>query len=145
MQLTTITDTDKIRALITEMYSGDSSLLEKWHVIAPTTLVKAVENSLNIFLDSPNLEFKLIENNGEHIGYVGIEQTDIRYVKGFFIAKKHRNAEVKKGFIDLLKRELGEVIIPLNKNNLRAKRFFIDNGFDILIENEEYVVLYLPK
>jgi len=145
LQLTTITNTEQIKALITEMYSGDSSLLEKWHVIAPTTLEKAVENSLNIFLDSPKLEFKLIENNGELIGYVGIEQTDIRYVKGFFIAKKHRNAEVKNGFIDLLKRELGEVIIPLNKNNLRAQRFFIDNCFDILIENEEYVVLYLPK
>lgn len=145
MQLTTITDTDKIKSLITEMYSGDSSLLEKWHVIAPTTLEKAVENSLNIFLDSPKLEFKVIENNSEIIGYVGIEQTDVRYVKGFFIAKEHRNTEVKKGFIELLKRELGEVIIPLNKNNLRAQRFFIDNGFDILIDNEEYVVLYLSE
>ena len=127
------------------MYSGDISLLEKWHAIAPTTLEKAVNHSLNIFLDSPKLEFKLIKKNNTVIGYVGIEKTDIIYVKGFFLRKENRSLEDKKAFIELLKTELGEIIIPLNKNNVRAQRFFINNGFDILIDNEEYVVLYLSE
>ena len=59
--------------------------------------------------------------------------------------KENRSLEDKKAFIELLKTELGEIIIPLNKNNVRAQRFFINNGFDILIDNEEYVVLYLSE
>lgn len=138
-------DLGTIKPLINEFYTKDPNLLKTWHVKAPTSLEDAVADTVSRFLDSPKISYYLVSCNGRLIGYFAVEETDLRYVKGFFLDVESRTHKYKEMFLAALKITLGEVIIPLNAINLRARRFLENNGYDILIENAEYVVLYCDE
>jgi hypothetical protein len=118
--------------IIRTCYSSDESLLLKHHIIAPTTLEEAIKHTLKTFLDTPKLFMYELSNKGRFSGYIAIEETDVKFVKGFFLMPEYRTESGKSEFVDCMKRLLKTVIVPIYAKNIRANRFLMGNKFNFV-------------
>ena len=77
--------------LLTKLFSTDSELLSKYHILAPNSAEVCAERTFKDLQDS-KVVVHLIEQNGEVIGYYGIEGT--AFLTGFFLTPENRNKEM---------------------------------------------------
>lgn len=78
---------------LTDLFSTDSDLLCKYHVLAPNTAEVCAERTLNDMKEA-NVIIHLIEKNDEIIGFYGIEKNKLyNNLTGFFLKPKYRTKE----------------------------------------------------
>lgn len=73
-----------------------------------------------------------LSDNGCFSGYIAIEETDVKFIKGFFLMPKYRTETGKKKFINCMRRLLKVVIVPIYAKNIRANRFLMVNKFNFV-------------
>lgn len=81
------------KELLTELFSTDEELLNKWHILAPNSAEACAEKTLSD-LNQCNVQVSLIKQDGEIIGFYGIEKNGwINNLTGFFLKPEYRNKE----------------------------------------------------
>lgn len=115
-----------VYSVILECYSSDANLLANYHILAPTTLEKAVNHTVETLKDSK--VYKLTEK-GEFCGYISTNEVDVKFIHGFFLMPKYRDKKSKAKFIKAMKSLVNPLIIPIYDKNIRANRFLIENKF----------------
>jgi len=132
LKLQHIKGEERLRQVITECYSTDIDLIKKYHILAPSTLEKCVEHTVNYLLHTEK-EFELdlyeINNNGVLVGYFGRERVKKREnLCGFFLID--RSPEAKKEFMRFLKMKFKDKInCYIYNKNTRGISFLKKNGF----------------
>src|SRR5688572_4214513 len=107
--------------IIERCYESDPELIEKYHIMAPTTTKLAVRHTLSVFLKSDKFKMYELVEKGNFVGYIGVEETDIRYLNGFFIMPQYRNKEIFDKFFEIVRHVVGNnVFIPVYSKNERA-------------------------
>lgn len=127
--------TKNIQSVIERCYSNDDELLEKWHIIAPTTHRSAVLHTLSVFRKSDKFKMYELFEKGKFAGYIGVEETDLKYINGFFIMPKYRKKEYFEKFFDMIRHLVGEgAYIPVYAKNERAATWLAKNGCSFIKE-----------
>jgi hypothetical protein len=137
--------THNYQSVIDRCYSSDKDLLDKWHIIAPTTLNQASLHTLIVFNTSSKFKMYELTEKGRFIGYFGTTETDIKYVQGFFIMPAFRNKAIYDSFFEKIKQVLSStVIIPVYAKNTRACNFLERNNCTLVhtVEGKDEIKVY---
>lgn len=113
-------------------YESDKELLDKYHVLAPTTLENAVKNTRDVFMSTLGVfQMKKVLYGDDFAGYYGIERFEDRFgITGFFVMPKYRNKEFLSTFVSLIKSEFnGDIYCGVYDHNARAINFLLKSGF----------------
>lgn len=118
---------------VAKCYATDAELLEKYHVIAPTNLTDAVNDTVDTFLqarDISNFRFYEIYKDGELISYFGTGvHKNIPMLIGYFIVPKYRR-EFALQFMRIVKSKLPPTFFSaVYEKNQRAEKFLKRNNF----------------
>ena len=128
----TTEQTSDYESVLAACYETDPELLEKYHVLAPTDLESAVENTANVFRGSGDMfKMKKVFCDSEFAGYYGIERIEGNVaLTGFFVMPQYRNKEFLSKFVSLIKEESdGPVYCGVYSHNQRAIKFLEKSGF----------------
>jgi len=110
-------------------YRSDKDLIDKYHVIAPSTLKECVEHTVSVFIRSQNFTMYELSFWGRFAGYIGVEKSDITTIKGFFLMPEFRVADHYLRFFNTIKEIAGGVAhIPVYDKNKRANSFLLKNN-----------------
>ncbi len=114
--------------VIETCYAADPELIEKYHIMAPTNVKNAVRHTLSVFLKSDKFKMYELIEKGNFVGYIGVEETDIKYIQGFFIMPQYRNKEIFDKFFEIISHVVGDgAYIPVYEKNERAILFLERN------------------
>jgi hypothetical protein len=81
------------KELLTNLFSTDTELLSKYHILAPASAEVCAERTYNDLV-SHDVNIHLIKKDGEVIGFYGIEKNAYtNCLTGFFLKPEHRNKE----------------------------------------------------
>jgi hypothetical protein len=127
---------------IKECYNGDDDLINKYHILAPTTLDLAVANTVKTLIEAGMTnKFNLYSVfwKGKLMGYYGIEiaivaQGKVPMLTGFCIKKQFRQNEMKKKFFDLVREHFVEknILTAIYDKNERALNYICKSGGQVL-------------
>lgn len=109
------------KELLAKLFQTDSELLSKYHILAPNSAEVCAERTFND-LEESNVTIHLIEQNGEVIGYYGIEGKT--FLTGFFLTPENRSP----GMVELFWRRVDkhfdkDYFVGLYTKNTRAIKF----------------------
>ena len=156
--------TYKWKDVVLKCYETDQDLLDKFHILAPANLQEAVNHTCQTFVDISNKGvFEMFEATLDDvfIGYFAVEHVTVPYGKlrllnGFFLLPEYRKPDVKKAFIECVRKKFPNGILTgLYSKNERAIKFFKKMGAQEVSKNEvlmpirnentsvEYVILGL--
>lgn len=122
--------TSDYRGVLSACYKQDSELVEKYHVLAPTNLEKAIDHTANIFESSEGFEMHVVYEQGDLLGYFGRQVTDIEVLKGFFIMPAFRNKEGVRIFWNYVYKIFApDIYTCIYENNIRAEQFLLREKF----------------
>ena len=124
--------------LILECFKTDPELLEKWHICAPDSLEKCVDNTITVMQLNKVSVYSLTINNNI-IGYFGLEYfNNQKYLTGFFIKPEYRNKEMFELFWNVINKKFGKnYYAGVYKKNERAVNFLLKSGGIKAWENTE--------
>lgn len=131
-----VAKTSKIADIITKCYESDVDLIEKYHVLAPSSKEQAAEHTIKILdqsLQMGMLTMYEINSDDKFAGYFCREQLGgIQLITGFFIMPEFRNSEFIKRFWKIvLSKFNGSIFIYLYEKNTRAIAFIKKRGFKL--------------
>lgn len=82
------------KELLTELFKSDENFIGKFHNLSPATAEICAEKTFND-LSQYCVDFHLLKQNQEVIGYYGIERKEgLSYLTGFFLKPNYRTKEV---------------------------------------------------
>lgn len=129
-----------IEEIIDLCYRTDKEVLDKYHVLAPTTFEEAKKHTIWTLNMGSNMVINELSIDNELVGYFGEEHVDtgLTYLTGFFILPKFRTKEVIKKFWKIVQSKFGKTIFTyLYEKNSRAIKFVERRGF--ILVNTMYV------
>lgn len=120
--------------VIKELYLTDQDLLDKYHVLAPTTYEEAVKDTIETLAYSvlaTNYEMWQIRIEEKLVAYFGIEYMNgVSLLTGYFILPEYRNAEFIPKFFSIIKSKMPRTFFTaLYEKNKRAINFLKKNNF----------------
>lgn len=142
--------THKWNKVISDCYKTDQSLLDNYHILAPTTLNEAISHTCKTFLDISNRAlFEMFECtlDDKFIGYFGVEHISlsggkIQMLNGFFLLPEYRTKEVKEAFLKCISKKITDgkgFITGIYSKNERAIRFFESMGAEIISKEKVFI------
>lgn len=144
-----ISRTKNYGEIIEKCYSSDQELLDKFHILAPTTLEKALVNTVSVFINcatSGGYEMFKCEVDGEFAGYFGLERQKVgdgvlQLLTGFFVMPKFRERSYRYKFLRVIKGKFpqGRILTLIYDKNERAMKFFKRNGGRVISVFEQEV------
>jgi len=109
------------KELLAKLFSTDSDLLSKYHILAPNSAEVCAERTFKDLQDS-KVVVHLIEQNGEVIGYYGIEGT--AFLTGFFLTPENRTSSMIELFWRRVEKHFDkDYFVGLYTKNTRAIDF----------------------
>jgi hypothetical protein len=127
---------------IKECYVGDDDLINKYHILAPTTIELATANTVQVLVNAGMTNKYTLYSvfwKGELMGYYGIEiavvaQGKVPMLTGFCIKKQFRSKEMKKKFFDIVREHFVEkrILTAIYDKNTRALSFISKNGGEVI-------------
>lgn len=113
------------RGIINECFGADEDLLSKWHIVAPADLNTCVNKTMEDLKDAINFEFYELREQGQTVGFIGIEKRlENNFLTGFFLKPDFRKEENKKEFWRIVKEKAGDsVSSAIYPKNIRADKF----------------------
>jgi hypothetical protein len=107
--------------LLIKLFATDSELLSKYHILAPNSAEVCAERTFNDLQES-KVQVHLIEQNGEVIGYYGIEGT--AFLTGFFLTPENRTPAMIELFWRRVEKHFDkDYFVGLYTKNTRAINF----------------------
>lgn len=107
--------------LLTKLFATDPELLSKYHILAPNSAEVCAERTFKDLQDS-KVVVHLIEQNGEVIGYYGIEGT--AFLTGFFLTPENRTPAMIELFWGKVNKHFNkDYFVGLYTKNTRAIKF----------------------
>ena len=137
MEIKETKDIQEIEDMILSCYKTDSELLEKYHVLAPNSLVNCVSDTVMCFrvsLNEYNLVIYKIYDNDVFCGYFGInEHLGLKELCGFFIIPEYRTDGFKGVWLRYLMSKFdNHILCGLYSKNIRGIKFLLNMGFENL-------------
>jgi len=132
------------KELLAELFSTDSALLEKFHILAPNSAEVCAERTLKDLQES-NVEIHLIKKKEKVIGYYGLELTPyMDSLTGFFLTPENRTKEdIENFWTEVHSKFNRDFFVGLYDKNTRAIKFIEkESSFKTLINN---IVLFKVK
>ena len=139
---------------VTETFSGDKELFEKYHIVKGSeeqcindTIIKIEESYDGIGTIIESYTFYGLKEDNQTIGYfTKFEAKEGRYLvdvlHSFGININHRNKKTFKRFMDILENFFSDkIIVALHNKNTRAISFLEKNDFLISKRAEDYLFL----
>lgn len=137
-----ISRTKDYEDVIEKCYSSDKDLLDKYHILAPTTLKDAVSNTLSVFVNcgaTGGYEMFKCEVDGNFAGYFGLERQKmgdgvLQMLTGFFLLPEYRRRSVRYKFLRVIKGKFpqGKILTLIYDKNERAMKFLKRNGGKVI-------------
>ncbi len=129
----TVNKTIDIRGVIETCYgSGDSELIDLFHVIAPASVKDCAEKTIKDLVEANVEMYTIRTDNGDNalIAYFGKEVLQgINFLTGFFIMPEHRNDEGRKAFWVAVRSVMdAEFFSMVHPKNIRAVKFLLKEG-----------------
>lgn len=131
---------------IHKFYSKDPDLINHLHVLAPTTVEKAVQHTIKKIEECKSFGAR-VWGSDKFYAVIGKHDT-CTILYAFFLDVDHRSKSDKDWFLQLLKNN-GVTHTCVWDRNIRAKRFFEKNNFKFVRkvfeeeENQEYCIYAL--
>lgn len=125
-----------IEGIIKKCYPTDQELIEKYHVLAPTTIEDAEKHTIAALkrsIDAGILTVYELSKNGYFVGYFGKEVVaGMDYLTGFFLLPEYRDSENVVRFWRIVKAKFDKTIFTyLYEKNTRAIKFIQKKGFKL--------------
>lgn len=125
-----ISKTTDFESVIRECYNSDSELIEKYHIMAPTTLDKAVDKTVEDFKGAATFSMYRIDKNGKLLAYFGREKTKLVTLTGFFIMPEFRTKEFVTDFWRIVRSKMPSTFYcAVFTKNERAIKFLKKKNF----------------
>jgi len=144
-----ISRTQNYGEVIEKCYSSDQELLDKFHILAPTTMGEALVHTVSVFINcatSGGYEMFKCEVDGNFAGYFGLEKAQIgdgtiQLLTGFFIMPEYRTRPFRYKFLRVIKGKFPEnkILTLIYDKNQRAVKFFKRNGGKVISVIEQEV------
>lgn len=139
MEALEITD---YKSVITECFSTDTDLIEKWHIESGSNLETCANRTFNDLQDIDVNFYKLMINNSV-VGFFGIE--DNKFLTGFFLKPEIRKSKHIQDFWNIVDSKFSDsYMIGIFKKNERAKEFLLKKT-DIFFENNQAVYFVVNR
>lgn len=120
--------TKNFKSVLSECFSTDPILVEKYHISAGEGLEACVEKTFEDLMKA-NVSFYVVSSEKETIGFFGIEHIDnYKALTGFFIKPEYRS--LKKDFWKTIQKTMDNksFLCGVYNKNTRAIKFLKEMG-----------------
>lgn len=126
--------------ILSECFSSDKDLLDKWHIESGTSLENCVNRTYND-LKQLNIEFYPLYEDSKLIGYFCKEEVyNLSFLTGFFIKPEYRKKEYIKEFWNIVNNKFNnkQFYAGIYEKNIPAINFLKRNNAKEINKVKEY-------
>jgi hypothetical protein len=136
--LTEIENRDEIKDIVYECFSGDSDLIERYHIKSGSSLRDCAEDTFRVLKDETTEDFrfyKVTDHKGVLCGFIGVDliESDINNLTTFCLKPGYRSEENKEELWQLIMEIFrgGGFVCALYSKNERAINYLLKRGCNL--------------